>query len=349
MNSEKDTGSVVAVGGRAQRAVAAPVFGAKSKKKGVWGRAARIAFLLLVVQAVVRAGTIVGSSGAHEAASLLGFIVGAILDPVLFAVLFMVIAFVLAVSGPLPLAPESSAANARPAETKVNERPSSSQERRTPAVVADGSPDVILSNASEVCGERADSEASDSAYNAERHSETKNPKPMKDEDGYYAQALAELRDKKLDESSFARAFADGLGDSERTKSLYVKYRATALIKEAADRGYQEREAQKMAEEAARAGVTKPSIDPGSIKVPDAKRVAAAILAILFGWLGAHKIYMGKFGPGMIMGAVALLGILMAFVPTAAIVILSIYEAVCYLTMRDDEFHRKYIVGEQSWF
>ena len=174
---------------------------------------------------------------------------------------------------------------------------------------------------------------------------------MNDENDYFARALVELREKNMHEATFARAFADGLGDAERTKALYVKYRAAALLKMAADEKYQLRELLNIVDRGARSGIPAAALPmrPENIPVPEGNRIAAAVLAILFGWLGVHKIYMGKFRTAMVMGSVALIGVLMGFVPTAAIIIISIYEAICYLTMRDEEFHRKYIVGERNWF
>jgi TM2 domain-containing membrane protein YozV len=172
-----------------------------------------------------------------------------------------------------------------------------------------------------------------------------------DQDQYYAQALTELRDKNLHEATFARAFADGLGDAEKTKALYVKYRAASLIKGKADDDYRKREFHRILSQAESSGSKADfsSARPDQIAVPEANRKTAAILAILFGWLGAHKIYMGKMWPAIITGGIFFLGLVMAAVPSFAIVFLSIYEAVCYFNMTDEEFHRKYIVGQESWF
>jgi TM2 domain-containing membrane protein YozV len=171
---------------------------------------------------------------------------------------------------------------------------------------------------------------------------------MNHEEQCYTQALTELREKTLHEATFAKAFADGLGDTEKTKALYVKYRATSLIKEMADDEYRNREFKKMAE-VAKANNTPMPIRPEDITVPQANKTTAGILAVLFGWIGAHKIYLGKLGPAILTCAIFFIGLLMAGIPSIAIVILSIYEAVCYFNMGDEEFHRKYMVGQQSWF
>lgn len=171
---------------------------------------------------------------------------------------------------------------------------------------------------------------------------------MNFENECYAQALKELRGNTLDEATYARAFADGLGDAEKTNALYVKYRATALIKQLSEEEYRKREYYRIAEESKEIPGAKP-VRIEDITVPQANRITAAILAIMFGWLGGHKIYMGKFWPAMTMGGMFFIGLLMAGVPSLAIVLLSIYEAVCYFSMSDEEFHRKYMLGRQNWF
>lgn len=59
---------------------------------------------------------------------------------------------------------------------------------------------------------------------------------------------------------------------------------------------------------------------------------AIILAFFFGWLGAHKFYLGKIGWGVVY-----LVFFWTFIPY----FVSIIEAVLYLAMSDEEFDKKY--------
>ena len=63
-----------------------------------------------------------------------------------------------------------------------------------------------------------------------------------------------------------------------------------------------------------------------------KRVLAAVLAIVFGGLGAHKFYLGK----MVWGIVYLL-LCWTGIPT----IIGFIEGLIYLCTSDQEFEKKY--------
>ena len=62
------------------------------------------------------------------------------------------------------------------------------------------------------------------------------------------------------------------------------------------------------------------------------RVAAVLLAIFLGWLGAHKFYLGRIGFGFMY---------LFFFWTGIPAILGIIEAIMYLTMTDHAFNAKY--------
>lgn len=62
------------------------------------------------------------------------------------------------------------------------------------------------------------------------------------------------------------------------------------------------------------------------------KVAAGILAILLGWCGIHKYYLGRIGQGILYTLFFWTGI-----PT----ILGIIEGIIYLTMDDERFWEKY--------
>jgi TM2 domain-containing membrane protein YozV len=75
---------------------------------------------------------------------------------------------------------------------------------------------------------------------------------------------------------------------------------------------------------------------------ESKRVTAAILAWLVGWLGVHKFYLGYSGAGTIQ---LLLGIFTCGFTS----ILSVVEAIIYITKTDEEFYDTYQRGSKEWF
>lgn len=77
-----------------------------------------------------------------------------------------------------------------------------------------------------------------------------------------------------------------------------------------------------------------------------QRVTAAALAILLGWLGAHKFYLGMTGPGLILLLASLLSCLIASPITA---IIGILEGVLYLVKSDAEFYQTYVIEKRPWF
>lgn len=48
------------------------------------------------------------------------------------------------------------------------------------------------------------------------------------EAGFYRQALAELRENRVDEATFARAYSEASGRDERTRALYIRHRVEQL-------------------------------------------------------------------------------------------------------------------------
>ncbi len=75
---------------------------------------------------------------------------------------------------------------------------------------------------------------------------------------------------------------------------------------------------------------------------DSKKVVAGILAILLGWLGIHKFYLGYTTPGIIQ---LVLGICTGGLAG----IIGLIEGIIYLTKSDEEFIRTYQVGKKEWF
>ncbi|WP_289663741.1 TM2 domain-containing protein [Flavobacterium panacagri] len=72
-----------------------------------------------------------------------------------------------------------------------------------------------------------------------------------------------------------------------------------------------------------------------------KKIVAGILAILVGYLGIHKFYLGYTKEGIIQ-------ILLALMLGIGGVI-GIIEGIIYLTKSDDEFYQTYQKGYKGWF
>ncbi|WP_162136246.1 GYF domain-containing protein [Zavarzinella formosa] len=84
-------------------------------------------------------------------------------------------------------------------------------------------------------------------------------------------------------------------------------------------------------------------------VPDdvgSKKMTAGILAILIGWLGIHKFYLGMTTPGVIMMLVSVLSCTAA-APIMSII--AIVEGIMYLTKSDEEFYQMYVLDKKGWF
>jgi TM2 domain-containing membrane protein YozV len=83
------------------------------------------------------------------------------------------------------------------------------------------------------------------------------------------------------------------------------------------------------------------------------KVAAGLLAILIGFLGIHKFYLGYTGPGLVYLLVNTIGFaitwLLGFVPNYALTVVAIVEGIIYLTKSDEEFERTYVAGYRPWF
>ncbi len=76
-----------------------------------------------------------------------------------------------------------------------------------------------------------------------------------------------------------------------------------------------------------------------------KKVIAGVLAILLGWLGIHKFYLGYTSAGIIMLMVTLITCGLA---GTVIWVISIIEGVLYLTKSDEEFVATYVTGKKEW-
>jgi TM2 domain-containing membrane protein YozV len=79
------------------------------------------------------------------------------------------------------------------------------------------------------------------------------------------------------------------------------------------------------------------------------KVTAALLAFFLGGLGIHKFYLGKSGAGMVMLLSTLFSWILLFIPLFIIATIAFIEFIIYLTLSDEEFERRYVQGNQSWF
>ena len=72
-----------------------------------------------------------------------------------------------------------------------------------------------------------------------------------------------------------------------------------------------------------------------------KKIIAGILAILVGYLGIHKFYLGYTKEGIIQILLNLLCGLGSLI--------GLIEGIIYLTKTDEDFYQTYQVGKKGWF
>lgn len=81
---------------------------------------------------------------------------------------------------------------------------------------------------------------------------------------------------------------------------------------------------------------------------DKSKIAAGLLALFLGLLGIHKFYLGKTGAGVIMLLCGTIGWILFAIPPAIIGVISLIEAIIYLTKTDEQFYKDYVVGDKAW-
>ena len=94
------------------------------------------------------------------------------------------------------------------------------------------------------------------------------------------------------------------------------------------------------------GTALESTAPAAVPTGDKSRIAAALLAIFLGGLGAHEFYLGHNKSGLIRVAIGIVGLCL-MLPAASII--GLIEGILYLTKSDGEFQQIYVVGGKEWF
>jgi TM2 domain-containing membrane protein YozV len=83
------------------------------------------------------------------------------------------------------------------------------------------------------------------------------------------------------------------------------------------------------------------------QIPGAeKKVVAGVLAILLGWLGIHKFYLGYTTAGLVM---LLVSVCTFGIAGTVMWIIGIVEGIIYLTKTDAEFVATYVTSKKEWF
>jgi TM2 domain-containing membrane protein YozV len=95
----------------------------------------------------------------------------------------------------------------------------------------------------------------------------------------------------------------------------------------------------------------PAQSPGFGSVKKDKWAAALIVLLmpLLGALGIHKFYLGYKTEGIIMLVVTLAGSLCAGLGLAVMTVISVIEAVRYLTLTQEDFEQRYVYSRKGWF
>ncbi|GAB0156939.1 NINE protein [Chryseobacterium sp. Alg-005] len=73
-----------------------------------------------------------------------------------------------------------------------------------------------------------------------------------------------------------------------------------------------------------------------------KKIPAALLGILVGWLGLNKFYLGYTKEGIIQ-------IVLNIVTAGFASIIPFIEGIMYLFMSDKQFDDTYVHGKKAWF
>ncbi len=79
-------------------------------------------------------------------------------------------------------------------------------------------------------------------------------------------------------------------------------------------------------------------------------VAAGFLALVLGFFGVHKFYLGYNAQGFTLMALSVIGGLFSFGIAAGVAwIVAIIEGIVYLSKSQSEFEQVYVYGKREWF
>lgn len=165
-----------------------------------------------------------------------------------------------------------------------------------------------------------------------------------------AEAALKAAQERLD-AARKRAAADGAG---ATGAGYAAQQSPYAEAQSQQASYSQQSANQQTY--AQPGYTQPTYSqptyssPSSPAVGTKDHVAAGLLAILFGWLGIHKFYLGYNTSGFIMLGVSILGGIVTLSLAAGVMcIIGIVEGILYLTKSQSEFEQMYVFNKREWF
>ena len=79
-------------------------------------------------------------------------------------------------------------------------------------------------------------------------------------------------------------------------------------------------------------------------------VAAGFLALVLGFFGVHKFYLGYNAQGFTLMTLSVIGGLFSFGIAAGVAwIVAIIEGIVYLSKSQSEFEQVYVYGKREWF
>lgn len=98
-----------------------------------------------------------------------------------------------------------------------------------------------------------------------------------------------------------------------------------------------------------------ALSGGAAAAGSKSKSTAGILAILLGAFGAHKFYLGRTNPALIMLAAWVVGfcggvvIFLPYVLCFAVWVVGIIEGIIMLGKSDAQFQQEYVIGQKDWF
>ncbi len=79
------------------------------------------------------------------------------------------------------------------------------------------------------------------------------------------------------------------------------------------------------------------------------KIVAGLFALLLGWFGAHKFYLGYTTEAIIVLVTVWGGFILAGIPTLIMAVIVFIEGIIYLTKSDQDFQNIYVYNKKGWF